>query len=53
MMCWKMIGLCVWWQFVCVVCVVLFLIELDINKFSGLSDERFLRFKLGSVMMCW
>ena len=29
------------------------LIELYINKFCGLSDERFLRFKLGSVMMCW
>ena len=27
MMCWKMIGLCVWWQFVCVVCVAV-LIEL-------------------------
>ena len=39
--------------FVCVVCVVLFLIELYVNKFCGLSDERFLRFKLGSVMMCW
>ena len=34
-MCWEMIGLCVWRQFVCVVCVVLFLIELGINKFLG------------------
>ena len=26
-MCWETIGLCVWWQFVCVVCVAV-LIEL-------------------------
>ena len=31
-----------WCQFVCVVCVVLFLIELGINKFCGLGGERFL-----------
>ena len=40
------------------VCVVLFLIELGINKFCVLSDERFLRFKLGEcddvlVRVCW
>ena len=51
MMCWKMIGLCV--VAVCMCGVVLFLIELGINKFCVLSDERFLRFKLGSVMICW
>ena len=32
MMCWKMIGLCVWWQFVCVVCVAAFDI-VGISKF--------------------
>ena len=37
MMCWEMFGLCVWCQFVCVVGVVLFLIELGINKFCGLG----------------
>ena len=31
-----------WCQFVCVVGVVLFLIELYVIKFCGLSGERFL-----------
>lgn len=52
-----MIGLCVWWQFVCVVGVLLFLIELGINKFCGLSDERFLKCEFGCddmlVRVCW
>ena len=33
------------------VCVVLFLIELGINKFCGLSDERFFR-RYGMVICC-
>ena len=48
---------CVWWQFVCVVGVLLFLIELGINKFCGLSDERFLKCEFGCddmlVRVCW
>ena len=50
-MCWEMIGLLVWCQFVCVVGVLLFLIELYVNKFCGLSDERFFR-RYGMVICC-
>ena len=41
-----------WCQFVCVVCVVLFLIELGINKFCGLGGERFLWCDM-RVIRCW
>ena len=42
---------CVGRRLVCVVGVVLFLIELCVNKFCGLSDERFFR-RYGMVICC-
>ena len=39
-----------WCQFVCVVCVAV-LIELCVNKFCGLSDERLFR-RYGMVICC-
>ena len=51
-MCREMIGLCVLLVCLCGVCGAVF-DRFGINKFCGLSDERVLGFKLGSVMMCW